>query len=122
MAVSVSHCVAMVYKRPSRAGQEGVSGVRRSGISSYALQSELLAKTIKENTALKKANLIIKKQSLKQISIAKAMEKRMNRQLAINKDNDRFKAEHTIQMEWVNDTLCSMQLKWNDKFGDDEGP
>ncbi len=46
----------MVYKRPSRAGQEGVSGERGPGMSSYTLQSKLLAKTTKENIALKKAN------------------------------------------------------------------
>jgi len=109
----------MVYKRPSRAGQEGVSGERKQGMSAYAMQSKLLAQTIKENTALKKANADHQKRELKQIAIAKAMEKRMNRQLAINKDNDRFKAEHTIQMEWVNDTLSSMQEKWYAKFGDD---
>ena len=109
----------MVYKRPSRAGKEGVSGKRGPGMSSYTIQSKLLAKAIKENTALKKTNADHKKQWLKQIAIAKAMEKRMNRQLAINKDNDRFKAEHTIQMEWVNDTLSSMLLKWYAKFGDD---
>ena len=89
-------------------------------MSSYAIQSKLLAKTIKENTALKKANADHQKHELKQIAIAKAMEKRMNRQLAINKDNDRFKAEHAIQMEWVHDTLLRMQAKWDAKFGDDE--
>ena len=108
----------MVFKRPSRAGQEGVSGVR-PGISAYALQSKLLAKTIKENIALKKANVTIRKRVLKQIVIAKATKKGMNRQLAINKDSDRFKAERTIQMEWVNDTLSSMQEKWHAKFADD---
>ena len=89
-------------------------------MSSYAIQSKLLAKTIKENTALKKANADHQKHELKQITIAKAMEKRMNRQLAINKDNDRFKAEHTIQMEWVNHTFLCMQAKWDAKFDDDE--
>ena len=108
----------MVYKRPSRAGQEGVSGTPRSGITSYASMKQLLAQTIKENTALKKANLIIKKREQKKNVIAKAMKKRMNRQLAINKDNDCFKAQQTIQMEWVNDTICQMQVKWDDKFGD----
>ena len=88
-------------------------------MSSYAIQSKLLAKTIKENTALKKANADHQKHVLKQIAIAKAMEKRMNRQLAINKDNDCFKAQQTIQMEWVNDTLCQMRVKWDAKFGDD---
>ena len=44
----------------------------------------------------------------------------MNRQLAINKDNDRFKAEHAIKMEWVHETLLRMQAKWDAKFGDDE--
>ena len=88
-------------------------------MSSYTIQSKLLAKAIKENIALKKTNADRKKHELKQIAIAEAMEKRMNRQLAINKDNDRFKAEHTIQMEWVNDTLSSMQEKWYAKFGDD---
>ena len=89
-------------------------------MSSYTIQSKLLAKAIKENTALKKTNADHKKQWLKQIAIAKAMEKRMNRQIAITKDNHSFKAESTIQMEWVNDTLCSMQRKWDDKFGDDQ--
>ena len=89
-------------------------------MSSYAIQSKLLAKTIKENTALKKANADHQKHELKQITIAKAMEKRMNRQLAINKDNDRFKAEHAIKMEWVHETLLRMQAKWDAKFGDDE--
>ncbi len=102
----------MVYKRPSRAGQEGVSGERGPGMSSYTLQSKLLAKTIKENIALKKANADHQKRE-------QAMEKRMNRQLAINKDNDRFKAEHTTKMEWVSDTLFSMEEKWDAKFGDD---
>ena len=88
-------------------------------MSSYTIQSKLLAKAIKENTALKKTNADHQKHELKQIAIAKATEKRMSRQLAINKDNDRFKAEHTIQMEWVNDTLSSMQEKWYAKFGDD---
>ena len=87
-------------------------------MSSYTIQSKLLAKAIKENTALKKTNADHKKHELKQIAIAKAMEKRMNRQLAINKDNDCFKAQQTIQMEWVNDTICQMQVKWDDKFGD----
>ena len=68
-------------------------------MSSYAIQSKLLAKTIKENIALKKANVTMRKRVLKQIVIAKATKKGMNRQLEINKDNDRFKAEHTIQME-----------------------
>ena len=108
----------MVYKRPSRAGQEGVSGERKQGMSSYAIQSKLLAQTIKENTALKKANADHQKRELKQIAIAKAMEKRMNRQLAINKANERFQAEHTIKMEWVSDTLIRMQAKWDARFGD----
>jgi hypothetical protein len=102
----------MVYKRPSRAGQEGVSGERKQGVSAYAMQSKLLAQTIKENTALKKANADHQKRE-------QAMEKRMNRQLAINKDNERFQAEHTIKMEWVSDTLIHMQAKWDAKFGDD---
>ena len=89
-------------------------------MSSYKIQSKLLAKAIKENTALKKTNADHKKHELKQIAIAKAMEKRMNRQLAINKDNERFQAEHTIKMEWVSDTLIHMQAKWDAKFGDDE--
>ena len=102
----------MVYKRPSRAGQEGVSGERKQGVSAYAMQSKLLAQTIIENTALKKANADHQKRE-------QAMEKRMNRQLAINKDNERFQAEHTIKMEWVSDTLIHMQAKWDAKFGDD---
>ena len=115
----------MVYKRPSRAGHHHghhglVSGVRRPGISSCQQdKTQLLTKSIKETTALKKANLISKKHSLKQIEIAKATVKRMNRQLAINKDYDLFKAQHAIKMIEVNHTLCQMKVKWDAKFGDE---